>query len=121
MCQADIETTIVINSNSLSAEEIETCLRWKATRKVEKPESKVMFDCGLRENELLERHVENLCAELESRSEEIRSLPGDCEIVIWCVIYSKSHFVGFELDSVLIKRLAHLNTSVILSYHESDR
>ncbi len=121
MCQqADIEVTIKISSTSLSADEMEACLQWKATWKVEEPESVVIYECSFDKEKLLEEHIENACKELESRAAVIRKLPVDCEFVIWCVIHSKSNFVGSYLDVLLINRLSRLKTSVALSYYDRD-
>ena len=124
MKQADIETTVIISSTSWSADKMEACLQWRATDKAEEPEHKILYECkpdyDLEEDELLEQHISYACSKLEAKAAEISNLPSDCEFVIWCVIYSKSHFVGAYLNTSLINRLARLNASVSLSFYEGD-
>ena len=64
------------------------------------------------EKESLERHIREILSFLRSRKDQVLSL-SDCQIDIFCGIFSDNEQIGFYVDSKIIRDIAHYPIDLI--------
>ena len=67
---------------------------------------------GLDEAKLLDRHIEVLLDVIDDRREQFEAIRQECEISIFCGIFSSGGQGGFTLEPELTRRVADLRLAV---------
>lgn len=76
-----------------------------------------MLDSQLRDAQPIEDHVAHLLEILWQRRKSLVELAGECEIDIWCTLWTNTGFIGVVIDKKLIERASELGVELTFSFY----
>ena len=124
------EVALRVCSFERPAEDIASRLPIKASRLIEKDsqgsitgnrrivqDSRWILDSGIPDATPLEHQIDYFVRLFEKNKAAFKKLPDDCEIDLWCTVFSLEEFTGFSLDRILIQKLAEYRVGVVFSIY----
>jgi hypothetical protein len=122
--------TLVIASESISAEEIQSILAIagdelveKGTRLSNRLGSKVFehsawkLKSKLEEERPIDQHIQTLLDQMETKQRELSKLAESCSIELWCFVAFENSQCGFVFQRQLLKRIAALPCDLVFDIY----
>ena len=83
-------------------------------------ESLWLLESSLDRLEPLDAHLEKLAVFIEEKAAQLKNLISECNIDIFCGVFSESGQGGFVLDSVLLKKISLLPIDIVFDIYVSS-